>query len=134
VVPRKKKISSNAISKGRKPIFIKTMEEQMKGPMGGPRPEECRGGMCQGKMCGMGGCCSGHGCWRRAIRLVLGIAIIVIVFCFGVMVGELKGALIRETSGYRMMGGYGRVYPMMQDGYGSALIEQGQTVSAAPAK
>lgn len=105
----------------------------MKGPMGGPRPEECRGPMCQGKMCGMGGCCSGHGCWRRAIRLVLGIAIIVIVFCFGVMVGELKGALIRETSGYRMMGGYGgysRAYPMMQNSQGGAT--GGLPVRVAP--
>jgi hypothetical protein len=102
------------------------MEEQMKGQV------------CEGKTCEMGGCCSGRGCWHRAIRLILGIAIIVIVFCFGVMVGELKGALIRETSGYRMMGnyggGYGRAYPMTQNGYGGATAVPPQIVPSAPAK
>ena len=69
-------------------------------------------------MCGMGGGCFGHSCWHHVIRWILGIAIIIIVFCFGVMIGQLKGAF--ESSGYRMMrrsyygGGYGMSYPMMQ--------------------
>ena len=114
------------------------MEEQMRNQMGGQRSEECKGGMCQGKMCGMGGgCCFGHGGWYRVIRAILGIAIIVIVFCFGVMIGELKGALIRETSGYRMMGNYGsygRMYPMMQNGQqGGVMRGDTQTVPATGA-
>lgn len=102
------------------------MEEQMKGQV------------CEGKTCGMGGCCSGHGCWHRVIRLILGIAIIVIVFCFGVMVGELKGAFLREGSRYRMMGnyggGYGRMYPMMQNGQGGTTAIPPQAAPATPAK
>ena len=98
-----------------------------------------KGQMCEGKACGMNGgcCCFGHGGWHRIIRLILGLAIIAIVFCFGVMIGELKGALVREASGYRMTrgsyygGGYGGAYPMMQNGYGGAPVTQPQT---APAK
>jgi hypothetical protein len=97
------------------------MEDQMKGQMGGQHPEECKCPMCQGKMCGAGGCGYGkHNCWYHVVRWILGIAIIVIVFCFGMMIGELKGALTRD-SGYRMMhvssygGGYGRAYPMTQN-------------------
>ena len=52
--------------------------------MKGQMSEVCKGGICQGGMCGMGGCCCGHGCGRRAIRLILGIAVIVIVFCLGI--------------------------------------------------
>ena len=33
-----------------------------------------------------------HGCWFHVIRWILGIAIIFFVFCFGMMIGELKGA------------------------------------------
>jgi len=90
----------------------------MKNQMGGQHSEGCKCPMCQGKMCGMGGCgCFHHGGWHRIIRAILSLAIIIIVFCFGVMIGELKGALMRESSGYRMMrtsyygGGY--AYPMM---------------------
>ena len=82
-----------------------------------------KGQVCEGKTCGMGGCCCGHGGWYRVIRWVLGIAIIMIVFCFGMMIGQLKGEL---GSGRRMMrmpsyGGYGRAYPMMQNGSASMM-------------
>ncbi len=87
-----------------------------------------KGQVCEGKTCstcGMGCCCFGHGGWYRVIRWILGIAVIIIVFCFGMMIGELKGALVGRGSGdYRMMhtsyygGGYGRAIPMMQNGSG----------------
>jgi len=95
----------------------------MKGQMQHADGSKCS--MCG--MCGMGGGCFGHSCWHHVIRWILGIAIIIIVFCFGVMIGQLKGAF--ESSGYRMMrtsyygGGYGNAYPMMQ----------GQNGYAAPA-
>jgi hypothetical protein len=94
--------------------------------------------MCQGKMCGVGGGCSGHGCWHRAIRLILGIAIILIVFCLGMMIGQLKGELNRG-SGYRMMhtqsyygGGYGYAVPMMQGG-APVRSQTAPATQAAPA-
>lgn len=91
------------------------MEEQKKDQMG-----MCGGcGMCQGRMCGMGG-----GCGYHIIRWILGIAIIVIVFTLGVKLGEFKGTL--ESNGYRMMrassyGDYGRAYPMMGGYYGVSV-------------
>ncbi len=94
----------------------------MKGQMGMQHPEGCKCPMCQGKMCGMCGGCYGHSCWHHVIRWILGIAIIVIVFSFGIMIGELK-ASFTEGFGYPMMrvssygGGYGAAYPMMQNGY-----------------
>ena len=91
-----------------------------------------KGGVCEGKMCGVNGCCFSHGCWMRVIRWILGIAIILIVFGFGVMIGQLRGELGR-SSGYRMMhssyygGGYGGGYPMMQGGYGGAATNGTQS-------
>ena len=98
----------------------------------------CEGKTCgMGGMCGMGGCCFGRGGWFRVIRVILGIAIIAIVFCFGVMIGELKGALLREGSHYRMMGNYGgnygRMYPMMQNGSGYGGTMGAPSTKAAPA-
>jgi len=94
----------------------------MKGPMGGPHSDGCKCPMCQGGMCGIGGCHFNHGCWFRAVRVILGLVILLVVFCLGVMIGELKGELGR-SSGYRMMhtqsyygGGYGYAVPMMQGG------------------
>ena len=97
-----------------------------------------KGQMCEGKACGMGGgcCCFGHGGWYRVIRVILGIAIIVIAFCFGVMIGELKGALIRETSGHRMMrpSYYGNAYPMMRNGSSGMMGgAPAKTVPSTPA-
>jgi hypothetical protein len=88
-----------------------------------------------------GGCWSGHSCWYHVVRWVLGIAIILIVFGFGVMIGELKGEL--AGSGSRMMrnygGEYGRTYPMMQgvqnvqNGQGGSTGVRTETVPVAPA-
>lgn len=71
--------------------------------------------------CGGCGCwgMQNHVCWRHVVRLILGIVILLIVFSFGVMIGELRGSL-ESNFGYRMMGyqyggGYGRMYPMMQN-------------------
>ena len=51
--------------------------------------------------------------------------------------GELKGALLREGSRYRMMGnyggGYGCAYPMMQNGYGYGVVTNGQQGQSAVA-
>jgi len=98
----------------------------MKNQAGGQHLEGCKCGMCQGKTCGTGGGCWGkYSCWYHIIRWILGIVIIVIVFCFGMMIGQLKGELGR-SSGYRMMrtssyGNYGRAYPMMQNGQGGMM-------------
>ena len=74
----------------------------MKGP-GGPHTDGCKCPMCQGGgMCGMNGCHFNHGCWIHAVRWILGIVIIAIVFAMGLMIGELEGELGR-SSGYRMM-------------------------------
>jgi len=103
---------------------MKNMEDQNKNQMGGQHPEGCKCGMCQGNTCGMGGGCCGckHGCWHRVIRCVLGMVIILIVFAFGIMIGELKGELNASYRTTRMssFGDYGRAYPTMQDGYGAA--------------
>ena len=70
------------------------------------------------------GCCNewgmyGHNPWYHLIRFMIGIFIIIIVFSFGVMIGEVKGSL-ESNIGYRMMGyqygnGSGYTYPMMQN-------------------
>lgn len=93
------------------------MENQEKMNQGG---EGCNCPMCHGKMCGGWGM-HGHSCWYHVVRWILGIAIIMIVFSCGVMIGELKGAF-ESRFGYQMMGagyqyggGYGRAYPMMQN-------------------
>ena len=106
----------------------------MKNQMGGQQPGECKCGMWQGKMCGMGGCCFRHGGWFRVVRLVIRIVIVMIVFCFGMMVGQLKGELSCGL-GYRMMrgynNGYGSVYPMMQNGQGGASLRVLPTAPSA---
>lgn len=86
-------------------------------------------------MCGMNGCHFNHGCWIHAVRWILGIVIIAIVFAMGLMIGELKGELGR-SSGYRMMrtqsyygGGY--AVPMMQNGMGRTQVAP--ATQAAPA-
>jgi hypothetical protein len=117
-------------------------EEQTKNQMGGQHPEGCKCDVCQGKtcgMCGMGGGYMGrHSCWYHVIRWILGLAIILIVFSFGVMIGELKGEL--SNSGYRMMrsynGGYGQAYPMrggqdVQNVQGFSAGNQSQTAPSA---
>lgn len=57
------------------------------------------------------GCCHGFGHKHFLLRLLLGIAILAVVFCLGMRIGEFKGEF---RSGF--YGGYGR--PMM-GGYDS---------------
>lgn len=114
----------------------------MKNQMGGQHPEGCKCGICQGKMCGMGVCCSGkYGCWYHVIRWILGIVIILMVFAFGVMIGQLREEL--QSSGYRMMrtsyygGGY--AYPTTQNGYNGMMggvtgrLQTAPSTQSAPA-
>ena len=106
--------------------FFMNMEEQNN--MGGRRDcSECP--VCHGKMCGWG-MMHHHGCGYHVIRWALGLVILVIVFAFGIMIGELKGTF-DASFGYRMMNGYGygysRAYPMMEYGYGVPTSQ-----SAAP--
>jgi hypothetical protein len=90
-------------------MIIKNMEDQNKDQ--------------NGKYAGYGCWDSrGYSCWYHIVRWLIGIAIIIVVFSFGVMIGELKG-MFESNLMYRMSGyssvGYGRVYPMMQS-WGSA--------------
>ncbi len=88
-----------------------------KGQMG-EHPEGYKCPMCAGKGWGMG-YCGWHGGWHRLIRFIIAIAIIVIVFAFGVIVGELKGAYESVYGRWSMMSYYGSGYacPMTQNGY-----------------
>ena len=66
---------------------------------------ECNCGMCQGwKMHGMGGMGMGMHHWRGhghfLIRLAIGLVILLMVFCLGVIVGEFKGELRSGGYGY----------------------------------
>lgn len=70
----------------------------------------------------MGGCCSRHDYWYHALRLILGIVVIVIVFWLGMMLGQIKGEL-GVGSGRRMMrvSYNGSAYPMMRSGQGGMM-------------
>ena len=74
-------------------------------------PEGCMCRMCQGSgmQGGMGYRC-GRGGWGWAIvRLIIALIIVGVVFCIGVMVGELR---VLVNGGYRMMHYSGRMmYP-----------------------
>ena len=67
----------------------------------------------------------------RVIRWILGIAIIVIVFCFGVMIGQFKGALeelrLSDDAHVILWRRLRRAYPMMQGGYGGAATNGTQS-------
>ena len=69
----------------------------------------CEGGKCNGGECGScnHGCMMGHGCcgWnkRHMIKKIIMIVLLIVVFCFGIQVGELKSAM-RYDRGVRMMG------------------------------
>ena len=75
--------------------------------------EEKKGGMCNGESCGMGG---GYmhmrGFW--IVKKVFYLILLIVVFCFGVQLGQLKTlASLVYGSGYRMMGGYDMMYNHM---------------------
>ena len=83
--------------------------------------------------CGSGCSCGcGSHCAHRVIWWILGIVILIVVFCIGVKAGEFREEL------HGMFGGYYRGYPMMQyqGGYGGTISPaQGNssgTTSAMP--
>ncbi len=95
---------------------------------------ECKCTYCSGKRMMCDSLCShchswhGHWGWGRAFWIIIKIAIIFIVFWFGVKVGQLSGHL--KTFRYNSPGGY---YNMMQrGGYGSQMMN-GYGGYAAPA-
>ncbi|HEY5221242.1 MAG TPA: hypothetical protein VIJ29_03840 [Candidatus Paceibacterota bacterium] len=59
--------------------------------------------------CGPGCTCGcGHYCMHRILWWIVGIVVLIIVFCIGVKAGEFSDAL------HSMYGGYYRGYPVMQ--------------------
>lgn len=76
-------------------------------------------------------CGCGHHCMHRVLWWVLGIVVLIIVFCIGVKAGEFREEL------RSMFGGYYRGYPVLQyrsDG-GVAVPATGSatgTVGSAP--
>jgi hypothetical protein len=86
------------------------------------------------------GCSMWSHCSMSAIRIVLGLFILTVVFCFGVKIGEFRaefGGGMYRYGGYRMMGGdvmyYGGPMPMTT---WSAAVPAGsvEAVKIAPAK
>ena len=63
---------------------------------------------CHGGMCGNWNGCGGHHIGFHILRWVLGIVIILMVFGFGVQIGEFKAAF--EGGGYGYHGGMMRGY------------------------
>ena len=78
----------------------------------------CNCGMCQGWKHGMNGMnrwYGGHG--HFLARMLVGLVILLMVFCLGIVVGEFKGEL--RARGY----GYGQYQMMPLDGgYGNQMI------------
>ena len=100
-------------------------------PNNAAHPEGCACGACKAcfwskfnKACGGGaGCSSGcgfHSPIHRIVRLVLGIFIIILVFNFGIMIGELKSS-IESGGGY----GYHSHRSMMGDQGGRSMMRGG---------
>lgn len=93
---------------------------------------KCHGGMCGG----MNGC-GGHHMGFHILRWVLGIIIILMVFSFGVQIGEFKSAfeggqygsrgMMRYNYGYQqpvnMMYGYGGVVPASATVQGTTVVK-----------
>ena len=78
--------------------------------------------------CGPGCTCGcGHYCMHRLLWWVLGIVVLVIVFCIGVKAGEFRDELRAA------FGGYYHGYPMMQyhGGYGGGGVAVPATGSAS---
>ena len=89
---------------------------------------KCHGGMCGG----MNGC-GGHHMGFHILRWVLGIIIILMVFSFGVQIGEFKSAFESGQYGSRGMMrynyGYQQPAPVMYGVTGQAVpAVQGTTV------
>ncbi len=81
--------------------------------------------MCEDKMneAHSSSCCGGHMGWGRKswVHWVLGLVVLIIVFCMGYKLGVLRGYF----GGWGYMGGYGR--PMMYrtgsfNGFGPGMM------------
>jgi hypothetical protein len=72
-------------------------------------------------------CGCGHHCMHRVLWWIVGIVVLIIVFCIGVKAGEFGDAL------HSMYGGYYRGYPVMQynEGYGGGGVAVPVTGGAA---
>ena len=79
--------------------------------------------------CGPGCTCGcGHHCIHRVLWWVVGIVVLIVVFCIGVKFGEFRDEL-RSA-----FGGYYRAYPMMQrvyNGGGVPVPVQGGAAGSA---
>jgi hypothetical protein len=76
-----------------------------------PQGESCQSG-CRHGMCGS---CGAHGCKHCLLYWLFGLLVLVIVFCLGFKLGELKSNYEGGRSGgYTRYGGYGGTLPMMQ--------------------
>ncbi len=86
--------------------------------------ESNKGKVCEDCSCHSGWYCGQGSMWFHIARWILGIIIIVMIFCLGIKVGEIKGQL--EESGwnshhYMDMNGYNR--PMMYGpGYDRVVV------------
>ena len=87
---------------------------------------KCHGGMCGG----MNGC-GGHHMGFHILRWVLGIIVILMVFGFGVQIGEFKSAFENGGYGYHGMMRYNYGYQpvQMMSGVGGTVTTQGATVA-----
>lgn len=65
----------------------------------GGHPQGCKCGMCMGSKMGLCGSCGGHHMGFHILRWILGILVLVMVFSFGVKIGEFKEAF-EAGSGY----------------------------------
>lgn len=79
--------------------------------------------MCS-KVCGVCGVGSMHGMGKYfLVRIILGLAILAIVFCVGVKIGEFKAEFL-DGYGYNMMYRIDRM-PMMNQGYQNYNVPPG---------
>jgi hypothetical protein len=99
------------------------MDEQKKEGKG----NVCTCGCCgsHNGMMGMGCACGAHGGTRMLFRLLLVIIILILVFWFGVRLGELRES-IRGYGGY---GSYGYAPMRMMQGYGPMIPATGLPVT-----
>ncbi len=120
------------------------MNENMNKEQGSQEsPKDVANGQKSCKMCGSGMCYHGHHrhFW---LRWLLGLVILVLVFCIGVKVGEFKGAFGRgfnNRAGYNtrfnsqpMMRSYPSGYPGTMMRPGTQTFVQPDTATTTPVK
>jgi len=116
------------------------MEDMKKEHPQGCECSMCKGGVCfRHPMCGHG-CGHGCGCGHRVARLILGILLIVFIFCAGFWFGNMS-AIFHSSSygdgyGYRMMRGYDRSMMQYDQNYnggqqGSVMMNKSTSTSPA---